>query len=312
MQYYHATNVIIIYASALNELFRRMGGKIPQIILISNTGHCGGTLLGHAFESTGKCVTLCEPSVLDSIEPYWRNKKFSDKQYDDLIMSALKLLLKPIRSPEKVTVFVIKARPMSVLLAEVVYRLMESKCTLLFTYRNMVECVISSWKLNNVLPLNMLTCTFDSLIGFKLVNLLEFLSIEIKPELRHLYEINHPMGIFIKNWIFHMHQFRKLRNNNVPIAGVFYDELVRNPEYALGKIFDFCNLPATALKPALKVFVFDSQEKSQISIKALSAFPKEAFPDDLIVQCNKLCELLKLPLINEDYHVEGVITNKYN
>ena len=303
MQYRYATRVIVIYSETVKRLLSKFSISVPRLILISNIGRCGGTLLAQAFECTGRCVAFCEPSVIDALNANWASTKFSRQQCDRLAENAIKLLCKPVASSEPILAYVIKSRAPNVALCEHFDRVFGSTCKQLFIYRSVLASAPSLYKLQYRSPLVKLVSLCEEIPGFRYYVITQMAAGIQIPKLN----IKGPLSLGICAWILWLCRFRKLRANNIAIIGVLFEDLTAKSEQVLTEIFKYCLIPTNTVKLAMRALQSDAQERSIFSIKALARFSAVSFTSDLINQCNKICASLDLPPIDGDCHIEGVI-----
>ena len=97
-------------------------------------------------------------------------------------------------------------------------------------FRNLMDCALSLLNIRKVLPAMFLLWITDKLSGYNMFNLAEKLSTEIPSSIHHNFHIRHPIGIFIKESMLHLYKFKRMKKNNLPTAGVLYEDLVSNSE----------------------------------------------------------------------------------
>ena len=304
MQYRYATRVIVIYSETVKRLLSRFALNVPRIILISNIGRCGSTLLAQAFECSGRCVAFCEPSVIDTLNANWASTTLSRQQCDRLAENAIKLLCKPVASSESILAYVIKSRASNVALCEHFDRVFGSTCKQLFIYRSMLASAPSLHKLKNRTPLVKLLSICEEIPGFRDYAINQMAAgVQIPIALN----IKGPLSFGIYAWILWLCRFRKLRKKNIDIIGVLFEDFLAKPQQVLTEVFKHCQIPLGSVKLATRALQSDAQERSSVSTQALSRFSAVPFSSDLIIQCNKICASFDLPPIDGDCHIEGVI-----
>ena len=304
MQYHHAKRVVVIYKSALKELLKKLEENVPRLVIIAHVGRCGSTLLGQLFECTEKCVTFCEPSVIDSLNWYWSTTAMPREEVDELALTTVKLLCKPIIASGDVLAYVIKLKPLNFFINENFDRLFKERCSHLFVYRNLLDSARSTLKIQHRLPNFKLALLAEKIPGFFEFALRQKSPLSVIPALK----FQHSLGLGIRVWFVWLQRYQELRRKNVLIAAVRYEDLISKSIYALKKIFDHCNIPTDTIQLAARAYEADAQKNSRLSMTSLAHFTVDQFPNELVKECNRICTSLDLPPVDGDCIIEGVIT----
>lgn len=90
-------------------------GKQAKYIFIHNIVRCGGTMMVQAFEYTDKCVTFCEPSVLDTVTDGWAaaartGSRSTLDDSDRLARYTMRFLCKPVQNMPGVNTYAVKSK----------------------------------------------------------------------------------------------------------------------------------------------------------------------------------------------------------
>ena len=315
-QYLHAKRVIIIYRDSFNTLLSQLNSieqQQPKIIFIHNVMRCGGTLLLRTFECTNKCVTFCEPSVIDTLNSYWLS--VASEESDWLVRFTMRMICKPVQEMPTVDAYVIKARPSKDNAFHFTRILGGDVARHLFIYRKVSSSARSHYKLRY--------CSPYLYVKQKLVEISPKLSDAVSQFLTGYnrlskedasgdvwQHIKHPLLYGIRFWMMFVSEYVTLRKKNFDIAGVLYEDFVSEKRKSVEEIFHYCELPENNIQNAMEAFKMDSQENSRWNQKAVKQIDAPHFTSDLIEECNKICDGLGLPHIDGDCRLEGVITGK--
>ncbi len=306
-QYEHAKSVIIVYRNSFNALLSQLTSneqRLPKVIFIHNVMRCGGTLLLRTFECTNKCVTFCEPSVIDTLNSYWLS--VANEESDWLV---------PVQEMPTVDAYVIKARPSKDSAFHFTRILGKDVARHLFIYRKVLSSARSHYKLRY--------CSPYLYVKQKLVEISPTLSDAVSQFLTGYnrlskedtsgdvwQHIKHPLLYGIRFWMMFVSEYVALRKKNFDIAGVLYEDLVSEKRKSVEEIFHYCELPDNCIQKAIDAFKMDSQENSRWNQKAVKQIDAPHFTTDLIEECNRICDGLGLPHVDGDCRLEGVITGK--
>ena len=305
-QYNQAVRVILLPMHAASRLSDKVGDPKARLIFLSNTARCGGTLLGQVFERTGKCVVFSEPGGIQSISMYEQHKMPKEK-LDKITRTTVRLFCKPTKSPEEVVAYVFKPLAGTLDTVPAIQRVYPN-AKHLFCYRDVKTMANAIQKLRNVNALVRLmwwggSCSSSFMAMFlKLAGLSTNFSLKLK----------HPMDLGFITWAASVRRYLDLRQQGVDIAGFFYDDLVKNKQYAVERVFEFTDMPKSLVEAGVRGLDRDSQGNSGISNKNFAAYTDYKLTPELVALGNRVTVKFGLPRIDGDVRVEGTISTEPN
>ena len=105
-----------------------------------------------------------------------------------------------------------------------------------------------------------------------------------------------------------MKEYRELRARGLDVMAVRYEDLLRNPEESIRRVFEYCRLPIDIVKPALRGLEVDSQRNSVLAKSIIGQLAEPELTPDVIARANALLSKHRLPLVGEECLLEGTIT----
>ena len=310
-QYHHAKKIIIIYRDSYDAVVSVLNLKEEQpvkIVFIHNVPRSGGTLLLRTFECTNRCLTFCEPSIMDFLHLHWLSAE--SKESDWLVRAAIKMLCKPVQDMPNVDAYVIKARTCD---AFHLTRILGSdNVRHVFIYRSVLASARSQYKFRYCSPfiyvrqklMEISPSLSDNvtlfLVGYKRISTDNYIWQHIK----------HPLLYGIRYWMMLVAGFVTLRKNGFDIAGVLYDDLMADKKESVEEIFHYCALSKIYVNSAMNAFLIDSQENSRWSRETMKYLQAPPFTPSLITACNKISDILGICHVDENCRLEGVITGR--
>ena len=310
-QYEHAQRVIVVYRESYNvilSLLNSMEKRQKKLIFIHYVPRSGGTLLLQMFECTNRCVTFCEPSIVDFFNANLLSKK--SEESDWLVRCAIRMMCKPMQGMPIVDAYVFKIRPYDEQSAFHLTRIFRDDAIVrhLFIYRSVLLTARSHYKLGYGSPFVYMKQKLSEVSPSLCYVLSWYLTSYKQCFLGKWQHIKHPLMFGIRFWLSSVSQFVALRKKNFDIAGILYDDLIADKWSALAEIFHYSSLPVSYVTDAISAFDTDSQENSRWSRAALKHIEAPKFTPKLIAECNNICKILSIPLVDEDCRLEGVIT----
>ncbi len=140
-QFKHCAELIRMPIESFLKLADEVGDPLAKLVILSNTGRCGSTLLTQLFEELPNTVAISEPEVLMA---FTHESTFDDEHYNrraQLLQACIRLLCKNHRTDETRCIC-IKPKAHAIALTKEIYDLYpQSKH--LFLYRHPAEYVRS-------------------------------------------------------------------------------------------------------------------------------------------------------------------------
>ena len=97
-------------------------------------------------------------------------------------------------------------------------------------------------------------------------------------------------------------------DGKVDVVGVRYEDLVSEPHESIRRIIEYCRLPAELVEPGVKGLEVDSQRNSVIAKSIIGSLPEPELTPESIFRGNELLKKNGLPLIGEEFVLDGTIT----
>ncbi len=283
-QYQNAVTVLRVP----QKPFLEFAESLPQegkVVLLSNTGRCGSTLLGQMFESTGKIRNLSEPDVL--VQLY----NWPHLYTEEMLRAIIKVQTKPCKAQPLACV--IKPKSQGIALVPKVWRSCP-EIIHLFMYRNgvknvesFVKAFFTNAKFNDVAKAFSDWPIFKaSVIG------------ELDPNLVKCFHS-------LTTWMVASSQrfYLDYLDQGIPMRGIRYEDLLESPENVLKGILSICDLPPELSTPGLDALQRDSQRGMELvsregTEKFRDSASLAATSEDVRRRCDALCELLKAPRLD--------------
>ena len=117
------------------------------------------------------------------------------------------------------------------------------------------------------------------------------------------------LGIAMVHWCVHMKMYQELRQKNMSIVGIHYEDIIADPENAMKKIFAYCGLPTEFSSKAIKALTWDSQKNTALSSENFKKMPLLPFNGKAQQECDELCQHYGFPPASQFQEVEGTITS---
>ena len=273
-----------------------------HVILLSNIGRCGSTLLTQMMEAVPNTVTMSEPEVLSLVMPsmFRRAPKFCQDNQAKLVGMALKVQCKEIQS-RKVDYIIIKPRSFFICQTDLVAK----ECPYIrhvFLHRaprknisSFMAMVASFSYLFHKFVFSMwIEVMFDTLKD----------SSEYYPMAQDmkcsLQKNPDSLKVFAAYYAMHISSFLECRSKHgVDFHVVSYEELVLNPRQEMKKLLDHCKMPLDNIQGSIEAMEKDSQRNSIFSKdNHKSSRPKE-FNDAQVQTINHILGQFGLPELDK-------------
>ena len=271
-QFLYAKNVIKMSITEFVCLAKRIGEPMVPIIWMSNTGRCGGTMLGQVFESVPGTLLLNEPHSLLNLWHLQKRSTFIAPQYDAVLKSIIRVLSKPRQGIKHIC---IKPDPLCTVMMEDITRL-QPNIRQLFIYRNSFD-TIKSW-------VGTMQCEPFLVVMNSCANADWFST--LCPYFRYLeryYFISNPKYfeekpgdvntacMFAYMWSYFILIARDAMSCDPNILSVKYENIIARPKEAVRQLFESLNIDVIHLDNAVKSMEHDSQRKSVLSCDRLAS-----------------------------------------
>ena len=302
-QHQQAIRVIILPMHAASRLSEKMGDPKAQLIFLSTTARCGGTLLAQVFEKTGKCVVFSGSGGILGISIY-EQQKMPKEKLDKITRSLVRLYCKPVKSPEEVVAYVFKPLAQAIDSIPAIHRVYPN-AKHLFCYRDVVKTVNAIQKLRNVSPLYRVVWWEGRGWAFFMKPILKMFNLKCNATNNW----THPVEFALCRWALAVRKYLDMRQQGIEFAGFLYEDLIKNKQEAIRKAFKFARIPMNLVDVGMRALDKDSQEGSGGSTTEIVHYVNyELQSFDLTKLINNICKKFGLPKVNKDFRLDGTIS----
>jgi hypothetical protein len=248
----------------------------PKTILIFSMGRCGTTLVSHALNGPPNVASFSEPGVFQH-RP-WRALETSDPAAIAPLLNSLNRLLLAAHKAPGVDTVALKFMSQALFVGEHFWNAIPDG-SYVFMYRDAIGWGNSFLQfVQDVgIPLPM---DESSRAMHWMMNSADQ-PIEAMGRYIDLGELPaNNARMFAPGWMIHMLKYLDLRALGIPFLALRYNELVKDREGELKRLFDHCGLSHDAIAEALTAFDEDSQKGTAIARKD----NKQTFtPEEVVV-----------------------------
>ena len=178
-----------------------------------------------------------------------------------------------------------------------------SRC--LFMYRDAVTVAKSLYRVSMVLP------------SLRLVMLLGYLSRHVSKAIGDsmgfsgsdfCVRMNNDLTLGVLLFAVTTSSYLDLRRRGFNVSALRYEDLVARPLEMCRVILEFCHLPVSLAKKAVKAFDTDSQKNSIVSRSSIGHFKAPQLTPQRKMKLNELLKKHGMPLIGEPGIIEGTLS----
>ena len=301
-QFLYAKNIIKMSITEFVGLAERIGDPAVPVIWMSNTGRCGGTMLGQVFESVPGTLFMNESHSLQNLWHLQDRGTFNDSQYDDVLKSIIRVLSKPHQGIKSIC---IKPHPLCTVMMNDITRLLPN-IRQLFIYRNSHN-TIKSW-------VGSMQCE-PFLVVMKLCANMDWFS-TLFPYFRHLeryYFVSkakhfeeipsdaNTACMFAYMWSYFILVARDAMSRDPNILPVKYEDIIAGPKEVVRQLFDSLDIDVIHLDNAVTSMEHDSQRQSVLSRDRLASSKYLSTVDT--IRINSILSKFNLPLKDKDFRI---------
>lgn len=263
-------------AAPFDEL-RRIADAAPldpsRLILLHSVGRCGSTLVRNVLASQPSVCCLSEPDAFTQIVDAAGAGEISAAEAQELTELCARLCAKPMRGDRDAPHRAIKFRSQCVQIAGLLARAFPEARNLYIDRE----------------PLGWLESAYRAFVdpsqaqdpAYRLR--FEDVFARMMPLVRERRVEGAPMPlwkIWLLNWISNTEAILKLREQGAPFLALSFEELNRDPEAAMRRIFEYCKIEYVDWQAARRALAADSQEGSVVARDAISDAQRRLSPVD--------------------------------
>jgi hypothetical protein len=290
-QFRHATHIIVMPMTSFHRLSEEVGDPEADVVLLSNTGRCGSTLLAQVFEAIPSTIVMSEPDAYFLAFMMHSTGKTTDEEDEMILKSITRLQCKHTKC-RKVERIVLKTR------APCVQQMKKISVACRFTkhlfmYRHPRDTILSFIAANGpdikyltkeVFVNNMSLPETSAYRSLEKNRLLEGLSV---------------YGSMALMWAMRCICFLEYRREGLEILSLMYEELLNNPSGTVSKMFLYLNVPKQHVPQALTALQRDSQRNSQFGKNKIAKYKQLDFTAAQLREVNYVLSKAGFPSINE-------------
>ena len=279
-----------------------------KVLLLTNTGRCGSTLLTQIFNSTKRVLTIAEPDALTNIKQLMLERKLHEDMLGRLLQATFHFLTLRGRLGHEVKVVMIKPRSMCLRLVPLIHKYCPWVLHL-FLYRQGLPTTISMhYVWSSILPTIEQVQDDPSTL---LHEITQVLAIDIESELLQPDIVNDSLTLVALVIATSMSDYVHYRTrSHIPISCIRYENLVEAPIDALKRLSKHYNLGFTdeeTKRCAYSVQMdsqrgFLSKNKKESKQKILDRYTPECKR-----RCDLICKTLGVPLMESMEDLPGMI-----
>ena len=291
------------------QFFHRLAGEIGdpscQVILLSNTGRCGSTIVGQIIESVPGTLLMSEPDALTNLA-YMRDARvLTNDEQDKWLQSVIRVLCKP-HDPNTVRIC-IKPRFAAMIQMKSLFRLFPDMKQM-FLYRNSLETMSSFLKFSAIKPSQKILrfCADTERIAAVFTSP-RALNIQVlgivhenqfkDPKAMDTYEM---IATF---WASAVCLAKHIKSSNNDLLLLKYEDLIDNPYKFCSDLFRAVDIDISEENNALCALEKDSQEGTIMAERSSGKDPWRHFTNDSIQKANIILSVYQLPPLGEEFRI---------
>lgn len=234
---------------------------LPEVALIFSIGRCGTTLISHALNGSPDVESLSEPGVIDH-----RPLRALVGSLDvPALIGGLCRLLFAARQRRGAKMLAIKFRSQGLFIADL-FRTALPAARHVFMYRDAIGWGESFYQFLIDIGVPMPISEADRDRHWMMISadapheeLARYCDLAARPVVTE--------AVLAAGWPYHLEAYMRLLEDGMPFLAVRYNELVRDRDGELRRIFDHCGISHDGIAEALTAFDEDSQKGTTIARK---------------------------------------------
>ena len=308
-QFKHAKRLITMPLGVFHKIAQDLGDPKVPVVLISSTGRCGATLMCRMFERVPGTMLLQEPDCLTTLGFLRKSSAISDKEFDNILASVVRLLCKP---NDRSGMIVIRSRPCCCVQIKQIQNLIP-RIRHIFLYRNSLRTVASY--IGTMTHDTTAQCT-----RFLIDN--QFVS-TVFPFFRRLfyhyfvYIVDHDppltnpssmstVGIFTSVWAACVGHAVECTEKNIPIINILYDELMKCPERSCYVLFDMLNIRREYVNVAVQAFKVDVNKNPDACQSFSNTDSRRTIPPEARAEADGILKKYGFPKLGERFELNNL------
>lgn len=306
-QFENAIRLITVPLGVFQKLGQDLGDPRMPVIMISSTGRCGATLLSRMFQEVPGTLIVEEPDGLTNLTYLKKASAFSETEYTNILVSALRLLCKP---DDRAGMICIRTRPCCCVQVRKIHSLLPN-IRHIFLYRNSLRTVSSyigtmsgettaqgaRFIIDNGLLSTIMPC-------FRKVLYHYFCSVlDNDPPVSRPSSLT-TVGIFTTVWAACVAHLVEASDKGIPIIVVLHDEMMKSPQRSCSVLFDLLNIRSQYAGAAVRAFKIDLNKSTSQAI--VNTDSRKTIPPEMRSEADRILKQFGLPKLGERFEISGL------
>lgn len=246
-----AIGIVSVPFPNFHSIAEQLDWPTQGIIFIHSVGRCGSTLLSKAFQAIPEVHSLSEPDDLTQLTQIRQLGQFSESEFKQLFISAIRWRCKP-RASGPYTFLALKTRAEVMVLADL-FASEFPAAKHMFLYRDAV-----SWMQSNFRSFPPDRNVYDPELNHKMEEGWSTLVPLVRQKIRPDLPMN-PVQIRTLGWVTSMEGYLDLLAMGTPAIAARFDDLTTYPTRVIKELLDFCRLTSVDWPRITTVLSKDSQ-----------------------------------------------------
>lgn len=308
-QFKQALSLITMPLPAFHKIAHDLGNPRVPIIWISNTGHCGATLLCQMFSQLPGMLVMNSPDVLTSLAFLEKSNKFEKGEYEQLLPGAIRILCKP---DERARMICVKTRPCCTIQMGDVFRNFPQVYQL-YLYRNSLKTVSSSLNIFGIEEFDIIArYILDSEV---LSTFLPFFRNALYNKFCYVLDRSPPIvnpktmstvSAFTTAWAANIATCLDFVEAGVPLLPMLYEDMMRNPSRTCSVLFEFLEIRQDFVETAIQGFRIDSSKLATSGQNSILPESRKTIPHNFRVEADAILKKFGLPKLGERFEINGL------
>ena len=302
-QFKYANSVIKMSITEFVALAEKIGDPVVPVIWVSNTGRCGGTMLGQVFESIPGTLVINEQHPPFNLCHLFQKEVLKGSQYDSILKSIIRVLCRPRQGIARIC---IKPHPVCTVMMNDITRLMP-QIRQIFIYRNS-QNTIESWvrtMQSEPFLIVLKACANSDLFSKFCPYFRRLLRYYVISKPKYVGEISDDQNtacLFAYMWSYFIHIARDAMSHDPSILSAKYEDIISRPTETIRQLFEDLNIDDAHVGKAISSMEHDSQRESVLSRNNLSSVVKHLSTVDMI-RIDSILSKFNLPTLEKDFRM---------
>lgn len=301
-QVLHCKQLILVPLNHFHRMAVELGDPKGQLIFLFHTSRCGSTLVSQMMQTTGKCISISEPESINAMAR-WYKCKGDSLEFRQLCQDVVRWTCRPYQNITPLA-YMVKVMPLYNYILPVFGEIFPcSKC--LFMYRDVIKVAQSFYRFSRALPSLVLLDTVTKLSPRFDEEYLDWVSSLGK---KFIYKFSDDLSLGVIFVTVNCKLYSEFRLNGLKVSALRYEDIVKDKHLAAKAILKFCGLPMSLEQDFLHGLEFDSQQNSDFSQMLLAKHREPPLTLETERLVNEVLKENGLPIIGDDWLLEGTIT----